>query len=86
MHKTFLALLLIAASFCPKLAKAQNVIPQPREISMGKGFFTITPNTPVEMNFEGNEARLFKDYIGQTLGLKVFKGAKISKTPAMRLN
>ena len=86
MHKTFLALLLIAASLCPKLAKAQNVIPQPREINMGKGFFTITPSTPVEMNFEGNEARLFKDYIGQTLGLKVFKGAKISKTPAMRLN
>ena len=86
MHKTFLALLFLVASLCPKQVQAQSVIPQPREITMGKGFFTIKPNTPVELNFEGEEARQMKAYIRQTLGLKVFKGKFISKVPAISLN
>ncbi len=86
MHRTFLVLLLFVASICPKRVQAQSVIPQPREITMGEGFFTIKPNTPVELDFEGEEARQFKAYIRQTLGLKVFKGKVISKVPAIRLN
>ncbi len=83
MHKTFFALLLMMASLCFTQAQAQTVIPQPKEITMGKGFFTIKPNTPVELNFEGEEARQMKAYIRQTLGLKVFKGKFISKVPAI---
>ena len=56
MHKTFFALLLMMASLCFTQHSA-NRYPATQGDNMGKGFFTIKPNTPVELNFEGEEAR-----------------------------